>query len=163
MKNDIVSVNFDTDENGANLQIDYKRWIGFIRTNSSNEIVKFMMKNNKIHFYNVNENHTSFTVGNTPEIVDWSELLPTNKIEEFQIGAYVDGTTTGTLFVTIDNIPGTYEESFIYRYDDTTSNTPEWTSWNPTFSIPFSSDYRYNTSGSTINMYLTVRTITIIR
>ncbi len=52
----VVGVAQDTDVNGSNIVADYKRWIGFVRTNSLGDICIFTMDGMVIYFSNFEEN-----------------------------------------------------------------------------------------------------------
>ncbi len=84
----------DTSVTGANLTgIDAKRWLGFVRTNGSSEICKFVMMNDTIIWTNVTENIIQNTLSTTWFQVDHSSFLPESRIAKIHYGLESDGSS----------------------------------------------------------------------
>jgi len=81
-----ISAEFTTDEYGTGLNVDYKRWIGFVRTNSSGDICVFAMNDNVVSFGKASENILASSLTSSFASYDHSSLLPVNRIRSICYG-----------------------------------------------------------------------------
>ncbi|MCK5017372.1 MAG: hypothetical protein KAS32_09925, partial [Candidatus Peribacteraceae bacterium] len=112
---EVENVLFDTDVNGAGLPgtVDYKRWLGFVRTNGTGEIIEFVMSADYIQFV---KPAVEFWIGSVVTSLapsytsyDISALLPSTRIDLMTLGCDPLGTTGMSLSLDGTNaVSGTY-------------------------------------------------------
>jgi len=102
----VVGVAYDSDENGVNVTADYKRWVGFVRTNSSGDICKFVMQDNL--YFNTRASESiaidSITTTSTFALIDISNIVPINRINGVIMGAKSNNTSTYIVNFSSDGI-----------------------------------------------------------
>ena len=111
----IVGVNWDTDVDGANLVVDYKRWIGFVRNNSSGDICLFDMELDELVFGKPLENvfvSSPIPTAFTQYALD--TLIPISRCGKGKIGVHDTGSENQLMYTSLDGVT-------IYGY--TTNNT----------------------------------------
>jgi len=74
----VGSFQFDTDVNGSGLSVDYKRWIGFVLTNSSGDVHWFTINDGEVLFQSSFPVVGSLTTGYTQ--FDFSSVCPVSRV-----------------------------------------------------------------------------------
>jgi len=107
--NGTFGVKTDTDINGANLgaTVVAKRWLGFVRTNASNQIMNFIMSGDNYSFIKASE--TVFVTGLavttfTQSISPISSIVPVTRITDIYVGIVTSSVNNNVLFISGDGV-----------------------------------------------------------
>ena len=135
----------DTDINGANLgaTVVAKRWLGFVRTNSSVQICKFIMADDTISFQVADE--CKYSTGLSSATLTPLDLssVPTQRISTATLSFMSDSANSGNIELSTDGINGIWRASTINN-----TNAAADGRWAPTNPIPVSNGIWYKFVGT---------------
>ena len=135
----------DTDINGANLgaTVVAKRWLGFVRTNLSVQICKFIMADDTISFQVADECKYSTGLSSTTFTPLDLSSVPTQRISTATLSFMSDSANSGNIELSTDGINGIWRVSTINN-----TSTAADGRWAPTNPIPVSNGIWYKFVGT---------------
>lgn len=99
--NGVVGVGRDTDVDGANLVVDYKRWVGFVLTDASGNIVEFKFIGDTLDFND--PQNVSIGGSLTTSYLEYliTSFVPISRADSVELGAYMP-SSVGWVLISLD-------------------------------------------------------------
>jgi hypothetical protein len=165
-----ITVKDDTDVNGANLTgITAKRWLGFVKTDSSGNICVFQQTDDLVTFGDRDQMvFFNSWVDTGFNQIDHSSFLPISRIREIGYG-YYRNSGSGSKYACDTSLDGTNHESFIsYCYTAYTRASTSIDAWGESTDaqggmLPFTNSRYFRSGASTGSFSLLVKALRIKR
>jgi len=153
-----TEVKFASNEDGSDLTSwDYKRWLGFIRTNSSGEICAFTFNGDAIRWHKAKENYLVKNIGNTSLYgpVDHSDMIPVDRVSMIIYSAGFSGTSN-PLVVKDSSGNVLYFVSQTKAISESNTNNGSWgnESHQKMGFMPFDKDVYFQAGGTSVDILI---------